>query len=397
MKYTDTIGRLATGAPDAWAIHRRAKQMMADGRDVIAMTIGEPDVPAPDLIIEATIDALHRGRTDYADSLGEPTLRAALAARYRRTTGRPIADDQIACFPGTQTALYTVMRAIAGPGDEVIVGDPMYATYEPVLASCGASAVPVALRPERGFRIDPDDIARSLTPATTAILLNSPHNPTGAVLTADDVEHIGQLAQEHDVWLVADEVYEELVFDGTTFHSPLTNPDIADRVIVLNSISKSHAAPGFRSGWCVASSDFCERLRPLSEAVLFGNQPFIADATAVAISQPSTVAAGMATRFAARADRMAAQFRRESSLVVNRPAAGMFALVDVSATGMTGDEYVVDLLDQAGVGVMPGSSFGTSLASWVRVSLTCDDDAFDEGCRRMVEHASALAAGVTGD
>ncbi len=394
MKYTAAADRLRSTGADSWAIYRRAKQMVADGIDVVEMAIGEPDVPTPDFIVEATVDALHRGRTDYAASLGEPNLRAALSARYTRTTGRPITDDQIACLPGTQTALYTVMRTIAGPGDEVILGDPMYATYGPVIAACGATPIPVPLRAERGFRIDPADIEAQITPATTTIFLNSPHNPTGAVLTAHDVRQIGELARNHDVWLVADEVYEELVFAGSTFVSPLADPDFADRTIVLNSLSKSHAAPGFRSGWCVGPAEFCERMRPLSEAFLFGSQPFIADATAVAVQAPSPVAAGMAQRFAARADRLVDALHGQTQLLVNRPAAGMFALVDVSSTSMNGLDYANDLLDNGGVAVMPGSSFGSTLGSWVRVCLTQDDPAFDTGVERIVAHAHANGAGA---
>lgn len=397
MKYTDTVARLNAVGPDSWALYRRAKQMIVDGHDVIEMAIGQPDVETPAAIVDATIDALRRGRTDYSASLGEPNLRAALAQRYSESVGRPIEVEQIACLPGTQTALYTVMRAIAGPGDHVVVADPMYATYGPVMAACGAMPIAVPLRAERGFRIDPAEVAAAITPTTTAILLNTPHNPTGTVLTADDIRQVGQVAIDHDVWLVTDEVYEELVFDGAPFFSPLAQPDLADRTIVLNSISKSHAAPGFRSGWCVGPLGFCERMRPLAEAVLFGSQPFIADATALAVAAPSLAAASMATRFAARADRLVARLHAETSLRVHRPAAGMFALVDVSSTGLSGEDYAADLLDTVGVAVLPGSSFGASLEKWVRVSLTRSDDAFDEGCRRVVEHARRHSAGCGSD
>jgi arginine:pyruvate transaminase len=392
MKFTDAISRLEAAGTDSWGIYRRAQEKRAQGQHIIGMAIGEPDIPTPDAIIESTIQSLQAGRTNYAPSLGDPDLRTALAARYTRTTGRTISPDQIACLPGTQTALYMVMSTIAGPGNDVIVGDPMYATYGPVLAACGATARSVPLRAEAGFRIDADDIAERLTPNTTALLLNSPHNPTGAVLTSGDFDRIGALAREHDLWLVVDEVYEELVFEGATFVSALADPSLADRTIVLNSMSKSHAAPGFRSGWCVAPVGFCERMRPLLEAALFGSPPFIADATAHAVQQPSPVAAGMAKRFAARADRLMTALHQKTDLKVNRPAAGMFALVDASATGMSGYEYAHHLLDHGAVVVMPGSSFGTTIESWVRVALTASDEDFDEGVRRIVAHANALAS-----
>jgi len=388
MRYTTTVNRLATEGADGWAVYRRAKELMASGADIIEMAIGEPDVPTPESITTAAIDALRAGRTNYAASAGEPELRNALAARYSSRLGREITPDRFICFPGTQTALYTVMRGIAGPGDEVIVGDPMYATYGSVIAASGATAVPVPLRAEHGFRIQATDIAAAVTSATTAVLLNTPHNPTGAVLTGDDVRAIGEVAQRHDLWIVADEVYEDMIHGDTPFASPLSEPEFEDRVVVVNSISKSHAAPGLRSGWCVGSTDFCVRLLPLCEAVLFGNQPFIADATALAVSGPSPVADGMAERFAARAVRLAERMHEATDLRVQLPGAGMFALVDVSSTGRTGLELANDLLDHAGVAVMPGASFGASLDDWIRISLTRADDEFDTGCDRIIAHVN---------
>ncbi len=385
MRYSDAIHRLTPDGPDNWAVYQRAKERIADGHDVIEMAIGEPDVPPPTDLTNAAIDAIHAGRTNYASGRGEIALRTALADRYSRRTGRTIGAEQVLCFPGTQTALYAAIRAVAGDGDEILIGDPMYATYEPVARAAGATVTPVPLRPERGFRIDAHDLADRVTSDTTAMLLNTPHNPTGAVLDRADIEAIGAVADRHDLWIVVDEVYEELVYDGRSFASPFDDPAIADRVIVLNSISKSHAAPGFRSGWCVASADFCNRSLPLSEAMLFGNQPFIADATALAVAAPSPVAAGMCERFAARARRLQARLHGETSLIVHAPGAGMFALVDVSSTGMDGATFANALLDEANVAVMPGSSFGTSIENWIRVALTRPDDQFDEGTRRLVE------------
>ena len=247
----------------------------------------------------------------------------ALAILTQRETPVWQPPDQVMCFPGTQTTLYAAMRALVGPGDEVLAGDPLYATYEGVVAQTGARLVPVPLRPNLGFRIDADDIAERITPASRVIFLNTPHNPTGAVLTCDGVAAICRLAQAHDLWILCDEVYEEMVFEGTTFASPLDLPEFAERVIVTSSISKSHAAPGFRSGWCVGPADFCTRLLPLSETMLFGNQPFIADMTALAVSAPSTVAPGMVARFSARAALIRERLDGVAGLRVSRPEAGM--------------------------------------------------------------------------
>lgn len=392
MRQTAITRRLAGLGSAKWELHFEANRLVAQGHDIIELTIGEPDVPTPVELIDSAEAAMRRGRTGYSNGRGEDGLRNALAERYTRSTGRRITEDQVLCFPGTQTALFAVMMGVAETGCEVLVGDPMYATYAGVIRASGAEIVPVPLRPENGFRISADDLAARITPRTTAILLTTPHNPTGAVLTGDDINAIGRVARENDLWIVSDEVYENLVFEGAEFASPLARADLADRAIVVSSISKSHAAPGFRSGWCIGPATFTETLLPLAETMLFGNQPFIADMTEQAIREGSGVAAGMARRFADRAERLHERLSRDTRLRVHRPQAGMFALIDVSATGMNGRDYAFHLLEHGKVAVMPGSSFGAALDSWVRVALTVDDQSFAAACDRIVAHAAQLQA-----
>lgn len=390
MRHTAITERLAGLGGAKWEVHVKARELVAQGRDIIELTIGEPDVATPPALVETAVDAMRRGRTAYSDGRGETGLRAALADRYSRSSGRPISPDQVLCFPGTQTALFTALLGVAEAGCEVLVGDPMYATYEGVIRASGADMVAVPLRPENGFRLDAGDMAARITPRTSAILLNTPHNPTGSILSRADLDAIGRLAIEHDLWIISDEVYEDLIFDRSDFASPLSRPALQDRVIVVSSISKSHAAPGFRSGWCIGPAAFTEALLPLSETMLFGNQPFIADMTELAIRQGSEVAAGMRQRFAARAERLHDRLSRESPLKVHRPQAGMFAMIDVSATGLSGSDYALHLLNHGGVAVMPGASFGDTLDAWVRVALTTEDTAFDAACGRIIHHASQL-------
>ncbi len=395
MKQTQITERLAGLGGAKWHIHLRAKEMAEQGHDIIQLTIGEPDVPTPTELIDAATRAMHDGRLTYSNGRGEIGLRTALAQRYSQRTNTTITPDQVMCFPGTQTSLFAVLMAVSETGDDVLVGDPMYATYEGVIRATGAAVVPVPLRPEHGFRIAAADIADRITPNSTAILLNTPHNPTGAILTLDDLRDIGALAIKHDLWIICDEVYEDMVFAGRQFKSPLALPELADRVIIVSSISKSHAAPGFRSGWCIGPEAFTNRLLSLSETMLFGNQPFIADTTEVAIRNGSPVAQDMCARFAARADILATRLTQSSDLRVHKPDAGMFALVDISATGMTGDDYATHLLDHAGVAVMPGASFGASLENWIRVALTVPDAEFDQACERIIAHAAKLTGSAT--
>lgn len=383
MRYAPVTDRLADLGGAKWEVHAMARRMQAAGEPVIELTIGEPDVPTPPALLETAAAAMRAGRTGYSNGRGEPALVAALAARYTARRGRAIGTDQVMCLPGTQTTLYAILQTLVTNGDEVLVGDPMYATYEGLIRATGATVIPVPLRPEAGFRIRPEDVAARITPRSRVLFLNSPHNPTGAVLSKDDLAALCRLAQQHDLWVLCDEVYEDLCFPGVTFASPLDLPEHADRVIVASSISKSHAAPGFRSGWCVGPAEFCTRLLPLSETMLFGSQPFIADMTAAAVSAPSPIAAEMMARFRRRAALIHAQLHGAEGLSVHMPQAGMFALLDIRASGLSGDAFARALLTQAKVAVMPGESFGTALAGWVRLSLTQPDDRVEEACTRI--------------
>jgi arginine:pyruvate transaminase len=390
MRYASVTDRLAALGGAKWALHARARAMKAAGADIIELTIGEPDVSTPENLVAEAHRSMASGRTGYSNGRGEPALVAALAARYSARRGRVISPDQVMCLPGTQTTIYAILRTLAEAGDEVLIGDPMYATYEGVIAQSGARMVPVPLRAEHGFRMQVEDVAARITPASRVLFINTPHNPTGAVLRKDEIAALGRLAKAHDLWIVSDEVYEDMVFPGVPFASPMDLPNLAERVISASSISKSHAAPGFRSGWCVGPAEFCARLLPLSETMLFGSQPFIADMTALAISEPSPVASGMVTRFSRRASLIVSQLDAVAGLRVHRPEAGMFALVDVRATGLSGTAFAEGLLEGQKVAVMPGESFGAGLNGWLRLSLTQTDDRIAEATRRIATHARSL-------
>ena len=341
MRYASITQRLADLGGEKWELYSHAKQMAKDGQDIIHMTIGEPDVATSVELIESAAQAMAKGRTKYSNGRGEPELLNALSQRYSNNVGRTINEDQFVCFPGTQTALFAALMAITETGDEVLVGDPMYATYAGLISASGAVMVPVPLEQEKGFELTKDNIISKITSRTRVILLNSPHNPTGAVLSHQRMQEIIDLAEKHDLWILSDEVYDELLFDGVQFISPLSFPKAEERVVVVSSISKSHAAPGFRSGWSVGSAEFTKRLLPLAETMLFGNQPFIADMTAKAISKPSKVAAEMRKKYADRAHRIYTCLNGIAGLHINQPKAGMFVLIDISSTGMSGEVFCI--------------------------------------------------------
>ncbi len=387
MRYASVTERLAGLGSDKWVLNAAAQRRAAMGHPVINLTIGEPDVPTPTDLIETACTAMRAGRTGYSNGRGESSLLNALSKRYTALLGRDIQTDRFLCLPGTQTSLFLVFSALCEPGCEVILGDPMYATYEGIIRVSGAVPVPVALRQDMKFRLQAIDVDEKITEKTRVIFLNSPHNPTGAILQPDGLRAIGELAQRHDLWIVSDEVYGDLTHDGRPFTSALSDPAFEERTICTASISKSHASPGFRSGWAVGPAEFCRRALPLSETMLFGSQPFIADMTAEAVSAPPTLARGMAERMAHRARIIEDELHGIAGLRVHRPEAGMFALLDVRALSNDSRSLALDILEQADVAMMPGSSFGSALEGWLRVALNASDDDTREACARLRAYA----------
>lgn len=391
MHLSSILDRVAGLGSDKWRVHIRARQMMARGEAVILLTIGEPDQPTPAELVDAAHRALLAGRTGYSNGRGEAPVLKALAAKYSARTGRRIGSDQFIWVPGTQSALFLLLMALVESGDEVLVADPCYATYHGLVRATGAVTVPVALRESHGFRLQAEDLARAVTPATRLIFLNSPHNPTGAVLTREDIRAIGEVAKAHDLWILSDEVYESLIYDGP-FASPFDEADLAERTVLASSLSKSHAAPGFRAGWCAGSPAFINRLLPLAETMLFGAQPFIADMAAEALSREFAITGQMRNSYAARARHVAETLSGVPGLRVHPPQAGMFVMLSVDGLGLDGEAFALRLLDDEHVAVMPGAAFGDAAAGMVRLSLTVPDATLAEGCTRIAALARRLAS-----
>jgi arginine:pyruvate transaminase len=388
MRYAAITDRLATLGGEKWAIHNAARARAAAGESIIELTIGEPDIPIDPALIDVCAAAMRAGRTHYSNGRGETGLLDALVDKYK-----PVYPDitprHILCFPGTQTALYAVITALVDAGEGVLVGDPYYATYEGVIRAPGAHLQPVPLRIEHGFVMRPEDLEAAITPTSRVLLLNTPHNPTGALLDRATIGALGAIAKAHDLWIVCDEVYEDLIFEGT-FASPFAFADLRERTIVVSSISKTFAATGFRSGWAVGPVDFCTRLLPISETMLFGNQPFIADMTEAALRGAFDTAERMRTSYAARVELISAALADCPGLKAGKASGGMFVMIDVAATGLDGEHFAKGLLDQQRVAVMPGTSFGENAKTLIRVALTVPDDTLREAMARLHAFASAL-------
>lgn len=385
MDVSEVTRNLSSLGGAKWDMHVRARALAAAGHPIIELTIGEPDEPMAPALVPAMAQALQAGRVGYSNGRGEAALLDALAARYTARRGRVFSPDNFLAFPGTQTALYALMRGLVNPGDEVVVFDPCYATYEGVVAGAGATMVSAPLNPDAGFSIDFAALEAVLTPRTRAILLNNPHNPAGSLLNEDTCERLGGLAVQRGLWLICDEVYEDLIYDNRPLVSPLNHAAFDGHALGCASISKSHAAPGLRSGWVVGAEEVVGQLVPLAETMLFGNQPFIADATAAALGDTGETAARMRESLRRRAQLVTAALDGVAGLRVAEPQAGMFALVGVGDTGvrLDGHAFASRLLEQAGVAVMPGTSFGAVTRDWIRLSLTVPDEMLQRACDRI--------------
>ena len=389
MRIASISDRLDGLGSHKWAVHVAGRQRASRGEDLIFLSIGEPDLPPPAAVLQQAADSMFAGRTRYADGQGEPVARRAIAAHLTRRSGVEVDQRQVVYTAGTQQGLFVVMATLVEAGHEVLVPDPYYATYEGLVAATGATFVPVPTLPEHDFHLRAEALEAAITPASRVLLLNTPSNPTGAVLAPDEIDAIGEVCARHDLWIVCDEVYADLTFEAD-FCSPFDRPQLRDRAISVASISKSHALPGFRAGWAACPKNLAPRVTAVTEAMNFGSQPFIADAVAVALDQVHPEVVTLKNTFHDRAAAMVAALAGSDAVKVHMPEGGMFVLADIRPTGLSGEDFAWRLLDECGVVVMPGESFGSRGAGHVRLALTVEADVMAEACRRI----RALAEGI---
>ena len=382
MRQSALTRRIAGEGSDAWVTHDRAVTRLARGEDVILLSIGDPDFETPLPIREAATRALADGRTHYAPIGGEPALRKAIAAGASPMLGRTVDPGQVVVYPGAQAALFALAQCLFDPGDEVITPEPTYVTYEAVIAATGAVMRQVPLRPERGFHLDPDDLARAITPRTRAVMLNFPHNPTGAMLAMEEARAVADLVTRHNLVLISDEVYAALAF-GAPHLSPASLPGMAARSAVVSSLSKSHAMTGWRCGWSITPVSLIPALQDLARAMYFGVAQFIQDAAVVALTAGVEDLATIRTAYGRRAQLMVELLAGVPGLRSRPPEAGMYVFLDVRGTGLSGKDFAAQLLDQTGVAVTPGEGFGPSGAGHVRITLGTGEDRLAEACRRI--------------
>jgi arginine:pyruvate transaminase len=295
--------------------------------------------------------------------------------------------------PGAQGGLFSALSCIAGAGDEVIIPEPIYATYEGVVGATGATMVTVPLDAARGFRPDIDAIAAAITPRTRAIWINTPHNPTGVVFTADEMAAIAALCRKHDLWLLSDEVYEDLAF-ARPHLGAWSLPDIADRAIVIGSLSKSHAVPAFRLGWMIAPPALVQHVSNLLLSVTYGSPAFLQDGALAALSADLPEVAALHEDYRRRAAMFCPILSEAPHCRVVPPEGGMFVLLDIRPTGLSAEEFAQGLLDAEHVATLPCDGFGASAEGYLRICLGVPDDRLEEAGHRIVRYAQRLAAAV---
>jgi arginine:pyruvate transaminase len=392
MKYSPLVERIAGGGADAWSVHELAMAQRTAGRAITFLTIGDPDQAAPAAVIAATQAALGRHSKGYAPIAGQADVRAAVAARLQRRSGASCEAANIVLTPGAQAGLFCAVQCLAGPGDEIIAPEPVYATYSGVIGASGATMVNTPLRPELGFHPDLRAIERAITPRTVAIWINSPHNPTGAVLDVEEMTAIAELCRRHDLWLLADEVYEDLAY-ARPHVGAWSLPGMAGRTVVISSLSKSHAIPGFRFGWVAGPPALMRHMFNLVICMFYGGPPFVQEGVLPALLADLPEAAALREDYRRRSAAFSALVAQAPGCRIAAPEGGMFALLDVRGTGLTSMAFAQGLLEREAIAVLPADAFGPSAEGHVRISLTLPDEALLAAGRRIVAFAGALDVG----
>ena len=391
MKYSNRVERLQGRRTSAWEIHRVAQQALANGEDVIVLSVGDPDFATPAPIVERAVEALRGGDTHYSAVSGREPLRVAIAEQHARMTGCAASAGNVILTAGAQNAVFATSLCLLEEGDEVIVPEPMYLTYEACVRAAGATLVAVPVDRERAFHVDCDALEAAVTPRTRAIFFATPCNPTGVVMQREDLERIARLACEHDLWVLSDEVYAELTFEREHV-SIVSLPGMAERTVTLGSLSKSHAMAGWRVGWAIGPTELIEHMGRLALAMLYGLPGFIQQAALTALQNKTQIAAEMRAIYRRRRDVVFERLHRVPGLRCLLPEAGMFMMVDVSGTGLDTVDFTWQLFRAQGVSVLDASAFGETANGFVRLGFVVDEAQLVDACERIAAFVGALPA-----
>jgi len=380
MRLADRMSRLGTEA--AFEVATRARALEATGRSVIHLEIGEPDFDTPANIIAADKRALDAGWTHYPPAPGVPQLREAIARDSTLRRGVPVDPSQVIVTPGAKPIMFYAILALAQEGDEVIYPDPGFPIYESMTRFVGATPVPIPIRQENDFRLDPDELARLITPRTRLIILNSPANPTGGVLTREDLTRIADLAREHDIPILADEIYSRIVYEGECT-SITTLPGMPERTIILDGFSKTYAMTGWRMGYAILPDSLVAPFTRLVINSVSGTSAHQQMAAAEALTGPQDAVDEMVEEFRARRDLIVDGLNSIPGVRCLRPKGAFYVFPDISGTGMNGTEAADRLLNEAGVSVLPGTAFGSVGEHHLRISYANSRENISIALERM--------------
>lgn len=362
---------------------RKMSAMALSMDDVISLCIGEPDLETPPHIVEAGVDALRGGFTHYAPSGGLMELKQAVAGRYRTAMGLEYGPENVIITLGsTQGLLHSFLGAL-NPGDEILLPDPYYPNYLGQLHIAGIKVVTVPVKEEKGFRLQAEDLEKALTPSTRAVLLNSPNNPTGAVLEREDLARIADVVMRHDLTVISDEVYDSIIYDDGGYCSIAQIPGMQDRVIIHNGFSKTYAMTGWRLGYIVAPSKYVEESVYLQEALISCAPTFTQVAAEAALRESQDCVYRMNEIYSRRRS-IVLEGLNDIPGVNCYPTGGAFyAFPNISSFGKSSEDFAIDLLKKGKVATVPGSYFGANGEGYLRLSFAASDNDLTEAIGRF--------------
>lgn len=389
MKFSRASDRMAVDTSTVWGVHDSACALQAAGEDIILFSIGDPDLPTLDFIVEHAIDSLKAGRTHYSPGAGEKNLRQAIADIETGASGKITSIDQIVVHPGGTNAIFTTLSCLLDEEDDIVIPAPMYVGYQGLLGALGANVVHVPLDTANNFALDVEAVRKAFTANTRVLFINTPGNPCGNIVSEAQLRELAAFCLERDAWIVCDEVYSMITF-GQRHVSLLNAADTLENVIVIDALSKSHAMTGWRMGWTVSSESTAKRILDFGSGTIFGCCQFVQDAAAFALNNDEEYTRSIADEYRVRRDYALERIGRIPGLSANVPDAGMFVMMNVGQVQSDGLQFATGLLEHSGVSVLPGAAFGEIVRHFVRLSLTHPVHVMSKAFDRIERYVASL-------
>jgi aspartate aminotransferase len=362
-------GRMSRlGTETAFEVLNRARALEKQGKEIIHLEIGEPDFDTPANVVEAGVDALHKGWTHYGPAAGLPDLRQTIAEYVSRTRNVPVSSDEVVVVPGGKPIIFFTMLALIEAGDEVIYPNPGFPIYESMVNYSIGKAIPIPLREDRDFSVDTKELASLITDRTKLIILNSPHNPTGGVLTKKDILEIAEAIGDRNILILSDEIYSRLIYDGDHF-SIMSVPGFKDRTILLDGFSKTYAMTGWRMGYGVMRPDLAMQISRLQTNATSCTASFTQIAGIEALRGDQSSVEKMSTEFKRRRDAFVAGLNKIKGFSCRLPKGAFYTFPNITKTGWPSKKLADALLEQAGVACLSGTAFGEYGEGYLRFSV----------------------------